>query len=383
MPPHEAVRPVRVAVLGTGVIATADNGVLPNIRYLGGKVEVVATADTVPGRAKEVADRFGIAESFSSLGELLENCDAEAVVNLTPIPAHADTSLEIVEAGRHLVTEKPLATSIEDANAIIDAARRSGVIAVCSPPNMLYPSRQEMRRLVRAGVVGRVAFARARASNPGPAAMGFPLDPTWFYQAGSGPLFDVGVYGVHELTGILGPAQRVVAFSGITDRQRRVKGGPFDGQVIDVNVEDNTLMLLDFGQSVFATLDATFNVHATRAPRMEIFGRGGTLVMHYNTIESGPNPHIECYETGAAGGRGGWVVPNLAHLQPAQRHVDLARRALLLEHLADCLRTGRAPELSLERARHELEVMLGAMSSARTGEAVRIESTFDEVDTWS
>ena len=376
----EDITPVRVAVLGTGVIATTQYGVLPNIEHLGGKVEVVATADTVPGRAREVADRFGIAQSFSSLGELLKNCDAEAIVNLTPIPAHADTSLEIVEAGRHLVTEKPLATSIRDADAIIDAARRSGVVAVCSPPNMLYPSRREMRRLVRGGVIGRVAFARARASNAGPAAMGWPLDPSWFYEAGSGPLFDVGVYGVHELTGILGPAQRVVAFSGITDAQRRVKGGAFDGRVIDVSVEDNTLMLLDFGQSVYATLDATFNVHATRAPRMEVFGSQGTLVMHYNTIETGPGPQIECYETGAAGGNGGWVTPNLAHLEAAQRHVDLARRALLLEHLADCLQTGRAPDLSLERARHELEIMLGAMSSARSGEAVRIESTFDQVD---
>ena len=74
------------------------------------------------------------------------------------------------------------------------------------------------------------------------------------------------------------------------------------------------------------------------------------------------------------------MTPNLAHLEAAQRHVDLARRALLLEHLADCLQTGRAPDLSLERARHELEIMLGAMSSARSGEAVRIESTFDQVD---
>ena len=121
-------------------------------------------------------------------------------------------------------------------------------------------------------------------------------------------------------------------------------------------------------------------MHATRAPRLEVFGREGTLVMHYNTNETGPAPPLELYRaaTPGPGGRpGGWDPLDLRHLDAAQAHVDRARRAVLLEHLADCLAAGRQPELSLARARHTLEIMLKAMESARTGQAAELETTFD------
>lgn len=368
-----------MGILGAGVIATAPHGVLPNMGHLADKARVTAIADTVPGRAREVADRFGVPEAYGSLADMLADADIDAVANLTPIPAHADTSLEILAAGRHLVTEKPLATTMADADAIEAAARSAGVLVVCSPPNMIHPARREARRLVAAGAVGQVALAKVRASHAGPAAMSWPLDPAWFYQAGSGPLFDIGVYGIDELTGILGPARRVAAFSGITERRRPVVGGPFDGTFVDVTADDNTVLMLDFGGSRFGLADGTFNMHATRAPRLEVFGRAGTLVMHYNTNETGPAPPLELYQaaTPGPGGRpGGWAPLDLGHLAEAQRHADLVRRAVLIEHLADCLRAGRPPELGVDRARHTLEIMLRAMESARTGEAVELETTF-------
>jgi predicted dehydrogenase len=371
--------PLRVGVLGAGVIATAGYGVLPNVPHISAKATVTAIADTVPGRARVVAERFGIGEAYGSLADMLDGADIDAVANLTPIPVHAELSLQILAARRHLITEKPLATTMADADAIEAAARAAGVLVVCSPPNMIYPSRQEARRLVAGGAVGQVALAKVRASHAGPAAMGWPLDPGWFYQEGSGPLFDIGVYAIDELTGILGPARRVAAFSGITEKRRPVVGGPFDGEFVDVTADDNTVLMLDFGNSCFGLADGTFNMHATRAPRMEVFGREGTLVMHYNTNETGPAPPLELYRAGTPGpgGRpGGWDPLDLGHLGARQEHVDRVRRALLIEHLADCLRDGREPELGLARARHTLEIMLKAMESARTGEAVELETTF-------
>jgi predicted dehydrogenase len=251
--------PLRVGVLGAGVIATAAYGVLPNMAHIAGKATVTAIADTVPGRARAVAGRFGIPQAFGSLSDMLADAD------------------------------------------------------------------------------------------------------------------------IDELTGILGPARRVAAFSGITQRHRTAVGGPFDGQVIDVTADDNTVMMLDFGGNCFGLADGTFNMHATRAPRLEVFGREGTLVMHYNTNETGPHPPLELYRAatpGPAGRPGGWTPLELSHLDERQRHVDQVRRALLIEHLADCLHFERGNELGLDRARHSLEIMLKAMESARTGEAVDLETTF-------
>src|SRR5919199_1518320 len=267
---------MKFGVLGTGVIATSQRGYLNGMKKMG-DVVLEATCDSIAERAKKVKDDYGFKTHYSDLGQMLERSDVETVVNLTPIPVHGRTCLEILDSGRHVIVEKPIATTMEEANAIIKLAEERRLTVVVAPPNMLYPNRQLARQLVQEGAIGKVAFARVRSSHGGPAAGNWPLDPTWFYQEGSGPLFDMGVYALHEITGLLGPAKRVVAYSGITEPVRTVRGGPFKGKEITVTADDNTLMMLDFGESIFAVVDGTFNVNAARSPWLEIFGRAGTL----------------------------------------------------------------------------------------------------------
>lgn len=367
---------LRVGVLGAGTIATVGYGVLPNLGPIKDKVELVAIADPVLERARSAAEDFGIPKAFSTLREMLEIDGLDAVVNLTPIPVHGETSIEILEAGKHLVTEKPLATTMADADRICQLAREQDRTVVCAPPNMLYADRAEARRLVREGMIGKVCFARVRSSHGGPAAGNWPLDPTWFYQEGSGPLFDMGVYGIHEITGILGPARRVVAFSGITEPVRFVRGGPFRGKSIEVTADDNVLMMLDFGESTYAVVDGTFNVNAAKGPKIEIFGREGTLNL---TGRSGPGG-LEIYQMDALPGLRGWVVPDMEEVGTQARWASRLRRAILVDHLADCVKGAAAPVLNVDHARHELEIMLKATQSAREGQVLDLVTTFSLPD---
>lgn len=367
--------PLRIGVLGAGMIATGATGVLPNLASIRHKAEVVAIADVVPDLAKAVGATFGIPHAFTSLEAMLAGAELDAVLNLTPIPVHGATCIQILEAGKHLATEKPLATSMADADRICELARERELTVVCAPFNMLYPDRAEARRLVDEGAIGKVAFARVRSSHGGPASGAWPADPTWFYQKGSGPLFDMGVYGLHEITGILGPARRVVAFAGITEPTRTVRGGPFQGQEIEVTADDNVLMMLDFGESTFAVVDGTFNVNAARGPKLEIFGREGTINISGRPF-GGEGPPLEVFRLDAIGGLRGWVAPELPGGDaPMQRLVAL-RRAVLVDHLADCVVGGIPNVLNLEHARHVLEIMLKADESASSGRAVDLTTTF-------
>ncbi|RZU10944.1 putative dehydrogenase [Kribbella rubisoli] len=367
--------PLRIGVLGAGMIATGGGGVLPNLDSIRHKAEVVAIADVVPDLAKTVAGRFGIPNAFTSLEAMLDGVELDAVVNLTPIPVHGRTCAQILAAGKHLATEKPLATSMEDADRICELAAESDLTVVCAPFNMLYPDRAEARRLVREGAIGKVAFARVRSSHGGPASGAWPADPTWFYQKGSGPLFDMGVYGIHEITGILGPARRVVAFAGITEPTRTVRGGPFQGKTIDVTADDNVLMLLDFGESTFAVVDGTFNVNAARGPKLEIYGREGTINLSGRPF-GGDGPPLEIFRMDAVGGLRGWIAPDLPDGDAPMRRLVGLHRAVLVDHLADCVASGTRPLLNLEHARHVLEIMLKADEAARTGQAQELTTTF-------
>jgi predicted dehydrogenase len=349
------------------MIATGAVGVLPNLTAIRHKAEVVAIADIVPGLARSVAETFGIPLAFTSLDAMLDGAAMDAVVNLTPIPAHGETCAKILAAGKHLATEKPLATSLADADRICELALQNDLTVVCAPFNMLYSDRAAARRLVRDGAIGKVAFARVRSSHGGPASGAWPSDPSWFYQKGSGPLFDMGVYGIHEITGILGPARRVVAFSGITEPTRTVRGGPFQGKTIDVTADDNVLMLLDFGGSTFAVVDGTFNVNAGRGPKLEIFGREGTINLSGRPY-GGEGPPLEVFRLDT----GEWDIPEL----PDDAPLLTLHRAVLVDHLADCLSGRSRPMLNLEHARHVLEIMLKADESARSGRALDLTTTF-------
>lgn len=374
-PQPTAERQLRLGVLGAGTIATVSYGVLPNFGPIRHKVEIVAIADPEVDRARSVAAEYSIPQAMSNLDELLEVEDMDAVLNLTPIPVHGETCIKILEAGKHLATEKPLATTMEDADRICDLAETRGLTVICAPPNMLYPDRAEARRLVREGAIGKIAFARVRSSHGGPASGNWPLDPTWFYQKGSGPLYDMGVYGIQEITGILGPAQRVVAFSGITEPVRKVRGGPFRGKEIEVTADDNVLMMLDFGGSTYAVVDGTFNVNAAKSPKIEIFGREGTI----NVTGSGPVA-LEVFKLDAVPGLRGWMVPTLSEVEEKVQWTSRLGRAILVDHLADCVMGHTTPVINADHARHQLEIMLKAEESARKGQVVELTTTFSLPD---
>ncbi|MFE9247956.1 Gfo/Idh/MocA family protein [Streptomyces sp. NPDC007088] len=362
---------LRVGVLGSGGIATAPYGVLPNLREYGDRIRVTALADVDAERARVTADRFGIPAAFGSLEAMLEGAEFDAVVNLTPIPLHAATSRTILEHGKHLAVEKPLAATVEEADALIALAAARGLSIVCAPPDLLYEPYERAGELLRAGTIGKVAFARVRSSHAGPGGgpLGWTSDPSWFYREGSGPLLDMGVYGIHEITGLLGPARRVVAFAGITEPVRTVRGGPFRGLEMPVTAPDNCLFMLDFGDSTYAVVDGTFNVHASRAPKVEVFGRRGVV-----SLFRPDGPDLELYRTDIAEGVDGWVEPP----QPLATNTRRARygRALLVGHLADIVLDGAPPVLTAEHARHALEIMIAVTTSAREQRFVDLTTTF-------
>jgi predicted dehydrogenase len=367
-------KPLRAGILGTGTIATSQTGYLVGLVNMKDEVLTVAAADPVIERARAVAAQYGIPEVYESLDEMLEKSDLDLVINLTPIPLHGSTSRKILQAGKHLVVEKPIATTMNDANELIALANAKGLTYVVAPPNMVQPNRLEAKRLIAEGAIGQPCFARVRSSHGGPAAGNWPLDPTWFYQKGSGPLFDMGVYGIHDITGILGPAKRVVAFSGITEKVRTVRGGPFVGKKIDVTEDDNTLLMLDFGSSCYAVVDGTFNVNAARGPQVEIFGRQGTINLG-NTWQDPSTPPLEIFRLDAVPGVDGWITPRNRGLG-AEEQRQRYRRAIMVKHFAESVFENKPPILSADHARHALEIMLMAIESAHTGQAIELKTTF-------
>jgi len=370
---------IRLGIVGAGMISTVEAGFLPGLSRMRDRVEVVAITSRTKARAEAVAREWQIPAVFDSLEAMLDGAEIDAVLNLTPIEAHYEVNMRALEAGKHLVTEKPLAATLAQANEICALADRRGLVVLCAPADMLSLEWADARRLVRSGAVGKVAFARLQSSHSGPAAMAWPADPTWFYQKGAGPLLDMGVYGIDRITGLLGPARRVAAMSGLVAPRRVARGGPFDGRQIDVTEDDNTLLLLDFGDAAFAMIDATFNVQASLSPELELFGMAGTLIVNRPGAvrDGGGDRTIELFRTDAAPGLAGWITPASLDALPRENRADRYSRAVLVDHLVDCIAGDARPVTGADRARHVLEIMLAAKTAAREGRTVELTTRFE------
>ena len=346
---------IRIGVAGCGNVARSTY--LPGLLRppLAEKCELVAVFSRTEDKARWAQETFGARECYTDHSRMLARADIDAVINLTPKPVHAELGLATLEAGKHLYLEKPMATELSAADRLVQKADEMALTLVCAPSIPIWPVTLKAKDVIERGLIGAPCFARARGSSAGPGT-------AWYYMKGAGPVFDLAVYSLSQLTALLGPVRRVVAFSGRSIPERVIG----EHRRITITEDDNTQMLLDFGENVFAACEGTFVVKGYQGPWIEIFGSEGTI----NIWRDGLHMWAEVYHSVPEHDLDGWVAAR----RPRLDHKDLF--ALGIQELVDCVRTERKPHIDGERARHTLEIMLAAYESARSGVAVDLHTSF-------
>ena len=213
-------------------------------------------------------DKFGIKNFTTDYEKVIQAAEVDLVLVLTSMNEHGPITKAALQAGKHVLVEKPMSVTLQEAAEIVALAKNSPGYLVPAPHIILSPTYQTMWRRVHNGDIGKVLSARARYGWAGPS-----WGP-WFYRPGGGSMFDLGVYNVVSLTGLLGPAKRVTAMVGTAIPERVV-----DGEMMRVEADDNAHILLDFGESVFAVVTTGFTMQKYRSPAIELYGSEGTLQM--------------------------------------------------------------------------------------------------------
>jgi predicted dehydrogenase len=323
---------------------------IQRMRARGMAVEVTAACDVVADNRAIVQERFGDIPFSGDYRAVVESSDVDLVLVLTSMVEHGPIARAALEAGKHVLVEKPMSVSLEEAAGLVELARRSPGHLLPAPHVVLSPTYQALWRRIHGGDVGQVLQARARYGWNG------PWWGQWFYRTGGGPLFDLGVYNVTALTGLLGPAKRVMAMTG-TARPERV----VDGELMQVQAEDTAQVLIDFGNAVFAVVTTGFTMQRYRTPAIEIYGSEGTIQMLGDDWE--PNGY-ELWQNRV----GAWQL--FDETDPDWPWTDGLR------HLVECIQQGTRPLITPEHGYHVTEIMLKALESGRDGQAHLIESTF-------
>ncbi len=346
---------LRVGVIGAGGIAAKLH--LPELQTTPG-VEIAVLAGRKESRLKRLAELFHVPRWTHSYDAVLSDPAIDAVVIALPHPLHVQYGLRALQAGKHVHMQKPLSTSLEEAEAFVRAAEQTDRTVLCLP-YVARPHVLAARELIAAGALGTISSAHSRFSHGGPEVyyatiqqilQEQPEDDLWFFDADRadvGALFDMGVYAVAHLVALVGSVTAVTGRVATVHKPTRL--------------EDTAALILDFENGAVGVAETGW-CDGARTYEFSVHGTQGKLV----------NPPL---------------TSELRHLRPSslvdedapliEEPVDTSRvpNVHSHQHWVDCIRAGRQPPLTNARfARHVTEILLRGLASAEQRRTVSVES---------
>jgi UDP-N-acetyl-2-amino-2-deoxyglucuronate dehydrogenase len=342
-------RPHGIGIVGGGVIAKTHAEAIAAIPG----ARLVAVADQETARAVEFAENNGCAAE-ASLAALLARDDIDVVSVCVPSGLHAEVGLQVAEAGKHLVVEKPIDVSLAAADRLIAAVDAAGVAMTVISQHRFDPGLVELRRLIDDGALGRLLLGEA--STKWYRSQDYYESGAWrgTWALDGGSLMNQGIHYVDLLRWSMGPIVEVSAVYATENHQ--------------IEVEDTALAVVRFTSGAVGTIASSTAVFPGFAQRLEVSGTGGTVVVEDGEI-------VRCALTVDApdpGLRGSRLArPSSAEGAAANAAaLGVASHAAQIADLLAAVEQGRPPSVTGRDGRDTLEVVLAVYQSAREGRPV-------------
>lgn len=350
---------VKIGIVGCGNISSIY---FHNLTHTFANTEIYACADLDPEKAKQAAETYSISHIMST--DALLACDEiSIVVNLTTPKDHYSICKQALEAGKHVYVEKPLSLSLEQGTALVRLAEENGLFLGSAPDTFLGAGLQLCRKLIEEGYIGEPVAATAFMVCHGHES--WHPNPEFYYQAGGGPMFDMGPYYLTALVSLLGPAKTVCGMTRTTFPTRTITSEKKFGKVIDVEVPTHVAGTIQFQNGAIATMITSFDVWSSTLPRIEIYGSLGTL------IAPDPNEFGGTVLMKPAGADSFMEIPQLHPYADNSRGIGVA-------DIASCIMNGETPRANGTMANHVLEIMHAFHVSSDTLRYIELESTCEQ-----
>lgn len=354
------MRKMKIGVIGCGMISGIY---LKNCTEMFDYIlEVKAVADLVPELARKRAEEFGVGTVYT-VEELLADPEIEIVLNLTAPVAHAPINKRVLEAGKHVYTEKPFALSREEADEVLELAEAKGLLVGCAPDTFLGAGVQTCRKLIDDGWIGQPYAAHASIIM-GNAGNGMHPNFQNFLKLGGDPVMDMGPYYLTALVNMLGPVRRVTGSAQQLNKEITVTNprSPRYGETAPVEAPTNVTATLDFHSGAVASLQACKEAFGYE-PRMEIYGTEGILYV----------PDANFF--------GGTIRLKSASGElkevPFSHGFSTESRGIGVADMAYAIQSGRANRASGRLARHILDISLGIFEASEQERHVTLQSTIE------
>ena len=354
---------VRYGLIGSGFVSTIHAEAIARVK---GAV-VTAVASPTPLRAEAFAAKHAIPYHYSNYWDLLADSNVDAVVVGIPNDLHCEVTETAAQAGKHVIVEKPLCTTLEEADRMIAACTNAGVKLFYAEELLFAPKYVRAKRLVDDGALGKVFLIKQSEKHSGP-------HTPWFWdvsRSGGGAMMDMGCHGVEYARWVLGRprAKSVYAQMGTYVWKERTKG------------EDNSILIVEFEDGATAMIEDSWCKFGGMEDVAEIYGSGGVAyadLLRGNSILTYSSKGYD-YAVEKADTTQGWTFTMFEELFNSGYPGEF-------EHFTACIRDGITPRVTAEDGRTVLEILFAGYQSAALGR--RIDLPFSPpanskpIDSW-
>ncbi|MDB5083972.1 MAG: oxidoreductase [Bacilli bacterium] len=250
------------AIIGAGVVGKTHAERLLSVE----KGKLVVVCDTMAERAQEIADKYGCDWS-DDLAQVLSRTDVDIVTICLPSGMHAKYTIEAARAGKHVITEKPIDITADNALKMIAACRQAGVKLAVISQHRLHPATQQLKQDIENGKFGKLIIGNGAINwyRPQEYYDSGAWRGTWEFDGG-GALMNQGIHTVDVLQYLMGPVESVYAHCETLGHER-------------IEVEDAAAATLRFRSGAIGTIVATTCAFPGLSTRIEIFGKDGSAVI--------------------------------------------------------------------------------------------------------
>jgi predicted dehydrogenase len=347
------MKSVGIGVIGCGVISSVYLEAARHFPILDIRVLADIRAESAQARAEEFSLKA------ASVDEILADPAVEIILNLTIPKAHFEVSEMALNAGKHVYSEKPLSVNFPDGKRLMAAAARKRLRVGSAPDTFLGGSHQTCRTLIDEGRIGKPVGGTAFFMGPGHER--WHPDPGFYYEAGGGPMLDMGPYYITDLVNLLGPVAFVSGMTATPRATRTITSKPRAGETIEVEVATHFAGTLEFHNGAIVQIATSFDVSAHRHLPLEIYGTAGSLIV--------PDPNWFGGQIELAAEPGKWKP-----LKTTMPYADGNFRSIGLADMAYAIRTDRPHRANGALALHVLEVMDAFERSSKSKRMIAIST---------
>ena len=342
---------IKVAVMGTGFVAGIH---LESYTRFVNEAELVAVYSRDAGKAKAFAQAHGIPAWYDNADRLLAESGAQVIDICLPNFLHHEICMKAALAGKHIIVEKPLALNLEEADEMIGACKKRGLLLMYGEQLCFAPKYERVRHLVEHNAVGKLYMLKQSEKHSGPHS-------PWFYKkefAGGGVLMDMGCHAMEWFRWM--------------NRDNPVKSVYADIKTVlhDTDCDDNTLTILEFENGVTALAEDSWARHGGMDDRVEVYGAKGVIYADLFKGISALTYSADGYDYASekAGSSKGWTFTVFEEAFNQGYPLEL-------KHFISCVRDGAKPLVSGEDGRAVLELIYAAYASAKKGGKVHLPFT--------